>query len=456
MKKKTIVFLSLDCASLAVAEKLIEEGIFNVIFGVGRNPPKDINMKQEEKEISWEIAKSRLGDYAVEAEKLVEKLTNKNPDDFVIFADFNSLFYLTEKLQKSGFWGLLPTKEDFLLERDRELAKKLVEKTMPDLKLANVVAFQKIDEAIKFLNEDGKNTIWVLKGNHWDAPTIVPETTNYQFANEAIVSSLIEYQKNYEKEGFILEKYIYPKIEYTPEAIIVDGKVIAITLDIESKKIGNKETGFNVGCAGNLILKINENSELYKIAIAPQLNRFKNKRGIYFVDASVLVQESEDKLNFYFGEFCANRPGYDSWFTEIKMAEDASNFFASLIGGVDPFLYICGGAIRLFDLEAEVVPYFPFFISFKEEVKENTFLYGARKIRNEKYLSVPKQHDIMSVCLASNNVETVFPQLYSIIKEGVYFKNMYYRTDFEEVSMEPQIMYRFEYGIKKSLFNLSE
>ncbi len=39
----------------------------------------------------------------------------------------------------------------------------------------------------------------------------------------------------------------------------------------------------------------------------------------------------------YFGEFCSNRPGYNSLFTELALAGSATKFFEKIVRKESPF-----------------------------------------------------------------------------------------------------------------------
>src|SRR5258706_1365805 len=54
---------------------------------------------------------------SIPAEELIEKIINvKDPHDYFIFFDSNSLFAYAEKLRGRGFHGYFPTQEDRLFE----------------------------------------------------------------------------------------------------------------------------------------------------------------------------------------------------------------------------------------------------------------------------------------------------------------------------------------------------
>jgi hypothetical protein len=89
---------------------------------------------------------------AWEAVKELKKIPPQKRSRYFLFFDMNHCWRLSEALEGMGFNGNFPTEEDRLLEVDRDETKKFVEKEYPDLEVTKVFKFDKIVEAIKFLN----------------------------------------------------------------------------------------------------------------------------------------------------------------------------------------------------------------------------------------------------------------------------------------------------------------
>ena len=190
---------------------------------------------------------------------------------------------LADKAKKAGFkYGLFPNKLDYMLESDRNLAKKFVQDNYPDLKVAESLEYKSIDEAIEMINES--EDFWALKGNNYCFNTVVPTTKNIEFAREEISDVLTFHKAEAEKNGFVLEKQIRDGIEFCTERIYWNGKPVAHSIDLENKAMGSGNCSVNVGCAENLIISIPDDAPILSSAFSEASDKLASKHdGLYFM-----------------------------------------------------------------------------------------------------------------------------------------------------------------------------
>lgn len=249
--------------------------------------------------------------------------------EWFVICDFNWLWPFADKLRRAGFGGLLPHREDFMLEHDRRLARDLVKNEYSVVETGNYHEFKKTADAIKFLEKDGE-TLFCLKGFNADAETIVPDTNDPDLNHEILVDALeIDKDHNYEKDGFILEEKIPDAIEFTPEAYGYDGKLRSVSVDVEHKRIGSRN-GPMTGCAMDCVIWQELESPLYEMFLEPLSKRMLRPKELTIWDLSVFYSPSRKK--FYAGEFCANRMGFNAVFTEICTFESTSAWLEFVLG----------------------------------------------------------------------------------------------------------------------------
>jgi hypothetical protein len=225
-------FFTIDGHGLPIAYKLQQEGNDVIVGQVSdwRKLGMEPEAKEEEQNPSIKEARLKLYDgmlEKVDADKLLKALLKiKNKDEYFIVCDFNYLWKYASPLKEAGFKGLLPHKTDFLLEKDREKAKKLVEQYYPAISKQEHHQFSKIDEAIEFLqNSELEDEV-----------------------KQELIEELKVNQKAYESEGFILEKKISDPVEFVPQVEVFNGKVLGVNIDIENKPVGGGNLGQQSGC----------------------------------------------------------------------------------------------------------------------------------------------------------------------------------------------------------------
>jgi len=280
------------------------------------------------------------------ARHLVEFLERQSPNDWFVFCDFNFFYDYADRLRRKGFKGLLPNKEDGRLEKDRDHAKEFVERNYNHVTVAEHQVFKTVQDAEKYLDKKAE-MLFVLKGNSDECPTVVPSLNDPQANRMLILDSLERFKKWYEKEGFSLEEKIEDAIEFTPEAIAFDGQVIGVNVDIEHKHLGSRG-GPMEGCSLTLVMWQELESILYEYFLQPMEEIMLRPNELTIWDMSVFWSPS--RKEFFFGEFCSDRPGYDAIFAEIASSGGVESFVEKLtygetLGEDSPF----GVAVRVFN-----------------------------------------------------------------------------------------------------------
>ncbi len=282
--------------------------------------------------------------------KAMAKIPANERDNYWVHFDLNNLNKQADIVRKMGFKiGNFPTKEDLEMEDDREKSKQFVEKYYPEVTVGEHESFPTIDEAIEFLEESEE--LWALKGSNPDAKTIVPKTKNPDFARALLVDALKKGQKEYENGGLILEKRILDMYEITPQMYMWNGKPVMTNINIELKYSHDGDEGVQVGCGGNLIVQTNLDDRINEISFPKAvLDMYKNDVGLRLLDISLFVKDDM----YYFGEFCPNRFGYSSSYSEMAMAgERLQDFFEKIRAGENPLTKTFGVALNMFNEGSE-------------------------------------------------------------------------------------------------------
>jgi hypothetical protein len=360
------------------------------------------------------------------------------------------LFRFAEPLSKIFPYGNFPTQDDYLLESNRNKGKEIVKKFYKDIEVAPVQEFKKIQDAIKFLENEDR--LFCLKGNDDDCKTIVPQGKDIESNHSKIIESLNKDKMLYEKSGFILEQKIVDPIEITPQAVFFNGKLVFMDVDIENKPIGAENTSYQVGCAQNLVIPLNPNSQLAKIAFSDFVFQLAKKRkGIFVWDASILIDPKTGKK--YFGEFCSNRFGWDSFYTESAMSRSLHGYLEDITNLKNPLISDFGVAVRMFNINAKP-PYFYHNDDLKD--KEISVKRGVNNWLFDCYLDkdiMKTTGYTMDLAVATGYGKTIEQATNMAYEESesVIFDDKYMRTKNDFLGTYPtSIVNRYNY-IKKLL-----
>lgn len=390
------------------------------------------------------------------AEELVKKMKYiPNPEEYFVFFDYNNLFKYAEQVKDLGFHGNFPTEEDHNFEIDRDEAKEFVKKHYPKLNIAEKKEFKKIDEAIGFL----KNTqdLWVLKGFDSGSNAFVPDVEDPYLAAEQTIEMLNNNKAMYEGSGFLLELMIPSVAEFTPEKIYYDGVPLGVTVMIENKPLGSGNLSITTGCASDLVFPITMQDRINEIAFPPIIDEIAKKhKGLFIWDASLLVNRKGGKV--YFGEFCSNRPGYNSLFTEMALLPSVSHFFESIVKMKNPFtLGTVASSVRIFNLHQDKKDRHVqsgLAVSYKPEIEKDVWMWDVRKNKG-RLENVGYGWSLGVITGSGRSIDEAVGKLYKNI-EKFSFVGGYYRPKADYISFDysTSILNRLNYGLDRALYQL--
>lgn len=461
---KYIIF-TFEGNGFPIAKRLIEEKQ-EVLVGHVYNFQKtltSVEKKAKIKEPKEEIA-YRLKHYnniipKMSADLLLKKMSKiKDKDNYFVFFDSNNLFYYADKAYEMGFRkGNFVTEENRLFETDRMRAKKFVKKHYPQLKLSDSIAFKSIEKAKKFIQKS--KAIWVLKTQTDNIPTFVPQTADWQEAHVQLFGMMDKFRETYEESGFLLEKRIDTIIEVTPEKFYYDGVPLCTTINLENKFIGSGNIGEQVGCAGDLVFPISMQSRIHDICFPPIVDQLaKKQKGFFIWDASLLIDPKTNDM--YFGEFCPNRPGYNSFFTEIAQAKSVHIFFEDIVAKKNPLpVGTYGASLMTFnmvrDYKDALLADAP--ITIMDNANANIWPYDIyKKTKNGSFLSVGYDKHLAPITGSGKTIAHAIDNLYKNVS-GFLLAGLYYRPKFDYISKDytSSILNRLDYCLKQKLFTLS-
>ncbi|MEA2552480.1 MAG: hypothetical protein QOJ65_656 [Fimbriimonadaceae bacterium] len=388
-------------------------------------------------------------------DKVIEKLRKaKDPSEWFAFFDLNHLFKFSEEVSKLGVHGNFPTVGDYCYEIDRELAKDFVNENYPMMRVADKHRFNKASEAKAFLSKS--DDFWVLKGLEEDARTVVPDVDDLELANGQILDALAQDPDEYESAGFILELLIPGALELTPGIVFYDGEPVHTYMCIENKPLGAGNVGPMTDCAQDLVFATDMENKINKIAFPPIVHEMaKQHKGAFYWDASIYADPRTGKL--YFGEFCANRPGYNSVYTEISLAASASKYFEGIARGKSPLPEnSVAASVRLFNFHQspEGGVQGGSTVAFRPRIENELWLNDVRKAQR-RLCSVGYKPDIGVITGSGNSVTEAAKRAYRNVDE-FSFEGAYYRPLFDFTSREykTSIANRLDYGLQRGLYKI--
>lgn len=438
------LFICRDFHSLPIADRLQDDG-FEVVLGMVEEEenPKTPKAKSE--------ARLSLYDGILEKHSADDTLKwmrgIKNKDEWFCFFDYGDLWEYSEKALGMGFRvGIFPTEEGYKLEKDREFGKEFARKHFPNLKVAEVHEFKKIDDAIRFLEEQ-HDKIFVLKSEGSNAETVVPSTHDVDLGRRQIIGALQSEQKDYENGGFTLEELIQNPVEITPVLLCWNGKPLCTLLEFENKNIGSGNIGRLSGGCQNLTMLTGFDSPINRIAFPEVIYQMAKKSpGLSVFDAGLLF----DGKNFCFTEFCAQRFGYDGFFSTVAMAgdsmghENAGNFFKAIAAGHNPCRNKFGAAVRLFQSEPSGqhpdMYHAGCAIDWLDSVSDQLFLYCIEHKEVEgnpkgMFISSGYEKDLGTCTGTGNEVISAVENAYRCAT-GVAMNGLLYRPKFDYLSRD--------------------
>jgi hypothetical protein len=456
------VFITYNGLALPIAYKLQQEG-HEVIVGQ-IDHVKDYVMEEEvDSATETDFAKKRRLDLFKgmldirPANKVIDILLKAaDPKNYFIFFEENNLYRWADKIRHLPLEGNFPTKEDFLFEIDRDFAKQFVKEHYPKLYTPDVEEFSTIEQGIKFLRKTKE--IWVLKGKDDSAPTFVPDVDVPDLANAQVIDMLENFPYKYQKLGFILEPFIPLALELTPEIMFYDGVPLFTTVGIENKSFGSGNLSIQTGCAEDLVFPTNMEDRINRYAFPPIVYEMaKAHKGLFIWDASLLVSKKDGKI--FFGEFCSNRPGYNSFFTELSQAKSVNDFFMTSVEKL-PALKpgTVGTSLRLFNMnrdeDTEQISE-NITVDYKPEIEKDLWLWDVKRNGNKKILTVGADWNLAIITGAGKSINEAVNKLYKNV-DGFSFVGSYYRSEDDFISQDypTSILNRLNYGLERGLYRL--
>jgi hypothetical protein len=377
-----------------------------------------------------------------------------DPENYFVFFDLNHLCRYAEQVAELGFHGNFPTTRDYVYEIDRNLAKEFVEKEYPGVVVGSKKRFNKVSAAKSFLEKSDE--LWVLKGLEEDARTVVPDVEDTDLARGQIIEALTNSADEYESAGFILELRIPSAIELTPQKLYYNGEPVTTLMCIENKPFGAGNIGPMTDCAQDLVFATDQDEKINIIAFPPAVDEMaKQRKGLFVWDASLLIDSRSGKM--YFGEFCGNRHGYNTLYSEIALAGSPSKYFESLVAGKTPYAdNAVATSVRLTNLhtDADGRPLAEARIEYKPNIEKNLWLRDAKGIR-KNFVSAGYKADLAVITGAGRSTAEAATKMYRNV-DGFSFEGAYYRPMFDFCSREykTSIVNRLEYGLQKGLFKI--
>jgi len=442
-----------------IAKKMMEEG-HNVIAGVVQDKKDFISPNGDSEKEDLREKELRLSLYQnmmemTDAWKLVEKIKNlKSFDDTFVFFDLNNLFRFSDELKNLPVAGNFVTVEDLLFEEDRDKAKNFVSQHYPKMRVATKIEFKKAKEAIDFLEKTDE--IWVLKGFNDKAKAVVPDVDDPELAGRQIIEALRNHKEVFESLGFMLELLIPNIVELTPEKFYYDGVPLGTSIDIENKPFGSGNIGVQTGCSADLVFPTDMEDRINKIAFPPAIDEMaKEHKGLFVWDASLLIDKSNGKIHF--GEFCSNRLGYNSFFSELAQTASVAGFFRDCMDKKNPYrLGTVATSLRIFNMNRDQNQQIRggIRIDYKPEIEKYLWLWDVRK-EGDKLVSVGYDWNLAVITGAGKSINEAIQRMYKS-NESFSFLGEYYRPQDDYLSLDypTSILNRLNYGVERGLYRL--
>lgn len=396
--------------------------------------------------------------------KGLSKLSGTEKEQSFVFIDMNYNFKYSPELLDLNIPGNFPLLEDRILESDREAGKNFVKEHYTELKLTEVHDYNNAQEALDFLEENmaqgDQAKLWVLKGNDAGAETIVPLNNDTAAqAYQTIKTALEKDTQVYEGKGFLLEEFIKDAIEITPQCVFYNGEPIYYSVDIEIKKKGSGLSGRTTGCGANLIFRTKPEDSINKMAFPPIIYQMaKQRKGLFIWDSSILCNPENGE--YYFGEFCCNRWGWDCTVTEMEMAGGVTKYLDAVMAGQAPFDYgQFGFGVRIYNEldDKEFVGHSAADVPFSAEQQVADHVWPLYVYADDSGMkSSGYGEDLAVVTAMGDSIEEAAEKCYEYMNK-IGFKD-YSRLSIDDVLSTRSagtILNRFKYGNDQGLYNVS-
>jgi hypothetical protein len=357
-----------------------------------------------------------------------------------------------------GFTGLMPTRDDYLLEKDRSLAKEFVRLNYPLLKLKEAQSFKGVAEALRFMK--GSPKAWVVKSDGNLGETIVPSSVDVKVAREQTMDELAAHQKDFAKGGLSVEEFIPEPIEFFPMMVFWDGRPVYSQVELETRMLGGGDLGPQTGGNQNVVVCTELDAKVNQMFFPPAVHSLaKRRKGMFIFDAGIL----SDGKSYYFMEFAGNRWGWGGVFSELsasagKNGKMASAYFERLVAGKHPYQHHFGASTAFYSLATDDKHHelAKEGLAITVDSVDDLFLMqvrlgvegGLESAGYRGYESGPMGYAVGRGANLSEAVEGVHKAV-----KGVTFKGIYYRTkeDFLSSAYSSAISRRYEFLVGKKL-----
>ncbi|HET9946874.1 MAG TPA: hypothetical protein VFQ63_02315, partial [Patescibacteria group bacterium] len=212
------------------------------------------------------------------------------------------------------------------------------------------------------------------------------------------------------------------------------------------------------GCAGDFVFPIEMGCKIDKLCFPKIVDEIaKQHKGFFIWDASLLIDPQTHDI--YFGEFCPNRPGYNSFFTELAQAQSVHEFFESIVAGKNPFTKgLIGTSLMLFNVlrDPEDKLLADASIDIAPSVEKHVWPYDVyKKSPKDSVRTVGWDLHLSPITATGKTIKEAVDNLYKHV-EGFAMTRVYYRPKFDYVSKEysSSILNRLEYCLKQKLFEV--
>lgn len=460
------VFFTYDGAILSVARKLHLEGYDVRVCQIRNASSLGVESWVNDGEM-MEARKRRLSLYDGLIQKYSLESTidflkyQKNKDEFFIVFDYNNQCKLAKKVQDMGYdHGLFPLEYDYLMEKDRKMAKNFVKENYNGIKLKETKEFKRVDDVIDFVKESDR--LWVIKSDGNFAETLVPDKDDLEMGKAQVISELSENKKDFEKGKIMAEEKIIRAIEFTPQLVFYNGEPIYSQIEIETRMFGPIDIGPQTGGNENIIINTNLDDHINKIVFPEVVYReAKKRKGIYIRDAGIL----SDGQDLYFTEFAGCRWGWGGIFSELSASMNEfgniGQYFEDLKDGINPYKYKVGSSLALYTLDADTkfagLPQSDIPMNISNDKKNDFFLYQVKRRPDKESIvnvgyrwfgSAPLGYVVGRGNTVQEAVSTLYDSLYHFSLKGIYYRP---QSDFLSKENEKCIFNRLKFLKEKGL-----
>ncbi len=383
--------------------------------------------------------------------RLLAMSDSQKKDVYVVF-DFNHGTKYGEKLKSAGFKGIFAQNWAYDLERKRDKASQLVSSIYKEVGIPKEVKFGagSSDKMVKFI-EENDDKVWVVKPNgigFWvycptseDGPIAAGQSIKHIQANVEDVNSI----------PMILQEKIVG-VEINIETNYSEGVPVFSMVDLENKLMNESERGHQSGCAFDLVFPVPLNCKLRKMCNQPFDEMAKKLKFTGLMDMNAIIAHKDSKP--YFIEFCPNRFGYNSLFTEFELSgKTPEAYLEALIEGKNPIPEgVFGASVKLFNsdhyqdynqsifdpkyenvevqMSTKDLSYFWFFDVFKKSGKYKLAHYSEEAVVVTAHSDTP-QGAIEKAKLSADR--------------DISFDGKYFRQDIDEYDRLYNPVYRYEF-----------